>query len=264
MVARQVGRRLALARQAARKTQEDAEAAGIGKRTKVWQHETGRRLPDIPDLRAYGLLYGLSNAEVDILIRLRNSATSGVTEVYAENVIPEWFGLYVGLEAQASRIGIWRADGIPGLLQTEGYARTMISADRRLDPEIIEQRVRVRLERQRAVLDRPAPPNLSVVLDAAVLRRGAPDRVLREQADYLRVRAASAHITVRVLPLEAYVDRPSGPFTLLRFDDAADPEIAYVEHALGARYLTKNAQLRELHYLLEQVRSASIMLEGTE
>jgi hypothetical protein len=105
--------------------------------------------------------------------------------------------------AQAVSIRQYAAHVVPGLLQTEGYARAVLSVGRSLrSEEHLEERVAARLGRQER-LRSPDCPELWVVLDEAVLRRPVGDRaVLREQLDRLLEAAAEPHVTVQVLPFD--------------------------------------------------------------
>jgi hypothetical protein len=147
-----------------------------------------------------------------------------ITEPY-----PAWFGPRVAYEDRAAVITDWEQRGIPGLLQTEAYARAVIRACRPYDPpEALEHEVRSRLERQ-DILSRDTPPKLWVVIAEGVLRQrvGSQD-VMAEQLDHLLKVAESPQAVIQVLPFSA-ADAPGadGPATLFEFRD--DQPVAYLE-----------------------------------
>jgi hypothetical protein len=112
---------------------------------------------------------------------------------------------FIGLEAEATSIAVWHIGQVPGLLQTESYARQIIANyDRieRIAPAMVERRVKVRMRRQE-VLTRDPPLELSVVLDESVLRRRIGDEaVMYEQLQRLAREAERPNVTLRVFPLE--------------------------------------------------------------
>jgi transcriptional regulator with XRE-family HTH domain len=142
---------------------------------------------------------------------------------------PEWFGPRVQHEDAAESIHEWEMRGIPGLLQTEAYARAVFTSYRPYDaPEAIETDVRARLDRQ-DILAREHPPKLWVVISEGVLRHmvGGP-KVMHEQLDHLVSLASSQWVVLQVFPFSAG-DAPgaNGPAALFEFEDK--PTVAYLE-----------------------------------
>src|SRR5205823_4013589 len=137
------------------------------------------------------------------------------------DVIPEGFDVYIGLEEAASELSWYEPELVPGLLQTEGYARTLISADNPgVGEEEISRRVHVRMARQPLIRRATAPLQLDVALNEGILRRpvGGP-RVMAEQLDQLAEVSELANVSLRVAPFSAGVHPGvmSGPFVILRF-----------------------------------------------
>jgi transcriptional regulator with XRE-family HTH domain len=147
-----------------------------------------------------------------------------VTEPYSP-----WFGPRVEYEDQATAITDWEQRGVPGLLQTEAYARAVVRACRPyVPPEALEQRVRGRLERQ-DILGRDRPPKLWVVIAEGVLRQlVGGHEVMAEQLDHLVKMSESPCAVIQVLPFSA-TDAPGsdGPAALFEFD--GQPPVAYLE-----------------------------------
>ncbi|OLT27478.1 transcriptional regulator [Nocardiopsis sp. CNR-923] len=142
------------------------------------------------------------------------------------------------LENRSHALRTFATVTIPGLLQTEEYARgLMLIADRHSTKREIERWVKLRMDRQR-VLERAEPLYLSAVIDEAVLRRQVGGReVMAQQLRHLSTKVAEPNIDVRVLPFTAGAHAsPDGPFTLLKMSDPF-PEVAHVESPAGSIYL---------------------------
>ncbi|MGP3966616.1 helix-turn-helix domain-containing protein [Streptomyces sp. 6N223] len=133
---------------------------------------------------------------------------------------PAWFQRYVELEMEATSIRLFHSGLVPGLLQTEEYARTVLRAGR---PRDLEGLVTLRMERQ-AILSRKNAPDLWIILDEEVLRREvAAGDVMRAQLErLLRIAEIPQHV-VQIIP--ASVRNYHGsfcPYGILSFDEGAD------------------------------------------
>ncbi|MFF3276124.1 Scr1 family TA system antitoxin-like transcriptional regulator [Streptomyces chrestomyceticus] len=138
---------------------------------------------------------------------------------------PVWFRRYVELEEVATHIRLFNPYLVPGLAQTEEYARAVLREGR---PDNLEDAVTARLERQRILL-REEPPRLWIVLDASVLRRTVGDAaVMRAQLTRLQELAENPRHVVQLVPGDRKVYHAgSSPFGLLSFRDGAD--VAHVD-----------------------------------
>jgi len=166
-----------------------------------------------------------------------------------------------GFEAEASTISQYSTQLVPGLLQTEAYARAVLEAIR-LDakPVDIERRLQLRIHRQ-ALLTSEHPPEYWVVLDEAALRRevGGP-AVMAEQLGRLIEVAKLPNVTLQVLPLEAGAHPAMvGAFSILRFTDQELPDVVYLEHLTSALYLSKQEDVDQYAHVMEGIclRSAA-------
>ncbi|MEW2354531.1 helix-turn-helix transcriptional regulator [Spirillospora sp. NPDC029432] len=234
------GRRLARELRRLRETQgltlqEVADRLDWSRAT-VSRLETGQTRPKPGDIADLLDLYGVPSPERDALINLaREAGQRGWWTAYAD----VFTGSYVALEDEASRIRAWDTQLIHGLLQTEEYARAVITAGRMLPgPTEIERRIDARKARQK-LLDRDEAPRLHLVFDECVLRRpigGAA--VMRAQLEALLEFAARPRIEIQVLPYDTGAHAGlDGRFTILSFPNPADPDIAYVEGTMGDVYL---------------------------
>ena len=235
-----LGAQLRRLREAKRISLEEAGNVIRASHSKISRLETGRvgfKDRDIVDLLTY---YGVTDErERETLRALASRANSpGWWHDYSD-VLPNWFEPYVGLEEAASQIRAYEVQFVPGLLQTEDYARavTMLGYS---NPREINRRVGLRIARQ-AVLTKPEPPSLWAVLDEAVLRRPIGGvAVMRKQLRHLIEAAQRPNITIQVMPFNAGGHAAAGgPFSVLRFADYDLPDVVFLEQLTSALYLDK-------------------------
>ena len=152
-----------------------------------------------------------------------DAAQKGWWEEFADS-LSEDYQQFIGLEHEATSIAIWHVDVVTGLLQTEAYARHIISSYSRVEPiapGMIERLVRVRMRRQQ-VLDREGL-QLSVVLDESVLRRRIGDEpVMHEQLQRLVQEADRPNVTLRILPLDGQHTVAGESFVIFGFGEDSD------------------------------------------
>lgn len=209
---------------------------------KVSYYETAERPVVLRDLDE--VLLPLYNVPQDrwpqYLQAAKDSRQKGWWERYDTSTLRTWFSPFVGLEQGASRIRIYEAQLIPGLLQTKDYAESIVrrGTAERAEPDIARF-VELRMTRQSVLHREPNPLRLWAVLDEAALRRvvGNPT-VMKDQLLHLAEMARHPEITVQVVPYAngAYPGM-TGRFQILDFPWSADPGVAYIEHRAGALYL---------------------------
>ncbi len=232
--ARQLARELRRLREAAQLTGEAAAAQLGWSSAKVSRLETARTPITVADLRKLLDLYGAGDTDADRLVDLaRTSRERGWWESYVGEA-PSEYATYLGLEAEASSISSFSAVLVPGLLQTEDYARAMISSLLLMPPREVERLVQVRQIRQERIYRADKVPlTLHTILDESVLRRkiGGPD-VLRDQLKHLASAVAeSRNVELQVLPYSAGAHPAiNGTFTILSFPRTGDSEIVTLEH----------------------------------
>ena len=224
--------------------------------SKISRMETGRvsfKDRDIADLLTrYGVLDEQERGALQALAHRAN--TAGWWHDYSD-ILPAWFETYVGLEDAATQIRAYEVQFVPGLLQTEDYARavTLLGHPDAPASEIV-RRVRLRMARQ-DVLSKEHPPNLWVVLDEAVLRRsvGGPD-VMRGQLRHLIKAAEQPHVTIQVIPFQAGGHAAAGgAFSILRFAEPDLPDVVYLEQLTSALYLDKPEAVDSYLAVMERV-----------
>lgn len=253
VVRRQLGAKLRQLRVAAGKTFADVDTAGLASKAKMSRVESGKGPVKIADVMALCWLYGASQQTTETPTALApGTQQEDWWEAFGAAVVPDWFGLYAGLEAAASKINAFEPQLVHGLVQTEDYARAAVSADSRLSPEVVEQRVRFRLERQRT------EAKVTIILGEGALRlvAGSPD-VMVAQIEHLRHVAA----TILVLPFSAGTYPLRGSFALLDFSDAEDPSVAYVDGPPAARYLDRPEERAEYDLVWRVITDMSIPIK---
>jgi transcriptional regulator with XRE-family HTH domain len=188
------------------------------------------------DVRAVLALYNVYGDDAEALINIaRGAQQRGWWQNY-NDVLPEWFEFYVGLEAEASDIKTYEPEVVPGLLQTRDYARAMYLVTTGANE--IDRKVDARLERQ-AILRREPPAALSAVLNEAVLLRAVGEQpVMRDQLDHLVKMSELPNVTIRVLPF-ASGGHPSmnGPYVILGYADAPDEAFVYLDNLTNGQAL---------------------------
>ena len=216
-----------------------------GSASKISRMETGRisfKERDVEDLLT---LYGLNDPDerAQLVSLVAASRQTGWWHRYNDRM-PKWFEDYVGLEEAASRIQCWELQFVPGLIQTEAYARAAIVHGRpRAGADEVDRLVELRMRRQR-ILDGTHPPRLWTVIDESVLRRSlGGTAVLKAQIDRLLELIDLPHVSLQVIPFSRSGYVAEGAFSILRFAESELPDIAYVEHLTGALYLERLDEL---------------------
>jgi transcriptional regulator with XRE-family HTH domain len=236
-------------------TAEQAAEAIRGSHSKISRMEHGRvgfKERDVGDLLT---LYGVTDAEerAALLNLAREANTLGWWHAYSD-ILPTWLEPYVGLEAAASIIRTYQVQHVPGLLQTEGYARALIRQDSAATEEEIARRGELRASRQE-ILRRPDSPQLWIVVDEGALRRHVGTReVIREQLRFLIEMADHTAVTLQIMPFTAGA-HPSmgGPFTILCFAEPDLPDVVYIEELTSAIYLGEPAEVSSYLHVMEQL-----------
>lgn len=257
-------RRLALEllrrREAAGFTREEAARQLEWSTSTIFRIETGRSRPQPGNVRVLLELYGVGGPERDGLIRLAREARQPGWWHSFRDVLPNPYEVYIGLEAGAASIRNFEPVVVPGLLQTEDYARQMSrGGPRELDRDDIERRVQVRMERQR-ILSREDRPRLWAVIDEAVIRRvvGGPE-VMREQLRHLIDGAEQGKTTLQVVPFGAGAHAgTTGPFIILDFPEPTDPAVVYVETLAGDIYLEERADVDRYTLAFDRLLAAAL------
>ncbi len=264
---RQLGRYLRELRNGAGFSVRDAAKRLERSEPTMWRIENGLTSTRMVEVEAMCRLYGASTDMTEALVALaKETKAKGWWQAYGD-VLPEWFDLYVGLEAAASRIAWYESELVPGLLQTEDYARALIVADNPgVDPAEIDRRVRLRLARQASLRRAIDPVALRVVLRESILRCpvGSP-AVMADQLAYLAKTSDMANVELRVIPFAVGLNpgMMAGPFEILRFPVnggglESEPPTVYADIYTGAIYLDKPHELSRYDQAFEEIWKTSL------
>ena len=223
-----------------------SEASGGDlKPSTISRWETGDRSVRPTDLRLLLDIYDIGGEQRELLLTLaREARERGWWQSYG-SAIPDWFQVYVGLEAEASALHVYESELVHGLLQTADYYRTFLrTAPAAGNDDEVERKIAVRLARQER-LTGDDPPEYWAVLNEAVIRRvvgGA--EVMRKQLNHIAEIAKLPHVSVQVLPFGAGVHPAmEGAFRILGFPESADPDVVYLENQAGSLYLEEQREI---------------------
>ncbi|MET9988164.1 helix-turn-helix transcriptional regulator [Streptomyces mutabilis] len=263
-----LGRRLQELRESAGlKREEAAKVLRVAPAT-VRRMEMAEVALKIPYVQILLTAYGVPAAEVSAFVALAEEANQPGWWQRYHDVLPDWFSLYVSLEGAARIVRSYEPHFIPGLLQTEDYARAVMEAGTigSAGGDAVERHVSLRMERQR-LLERADPPHLWVVMDETVLRRpvSIDGRVMRDQLDKLLEFAVRDRVTLQVAEFD---DGPHpgtyAPFTLFRFAEPELPDMVFTEYLTGALYLDSRTEVSAHLEVLDHMTARAASTQRTE
>ncbi|MCZ4603878.1 helix-turn-helix transcriptional regulator [Streptomyces sp. Lzd4kr] len=260
-----------------KRLQELREASGLGREeaaralrvaaATVRRMETAEVALKIPYVQVLLETYGVPEDEAEAFVSLAEEANQPGWWQRYHDVLPDWFSLYVSLEGAARIVRSYEPHFVPGLLQTEEYARAVLRAGTigQTGPETIERHVSLRMERQR-LLERQDPPHLWVIMDETVLLRPVSGgEVMREQLDKLLEFAERDRVTLQIAEF-APGPHPGtyAPFTLFRFAEPELPDMVYTEYLSGALYLDSRKEVAAHLEVLDHMSTAAASAERTK
>ncbi|MCE6998079.1 DUF5753 domain-containing protein [Saccharothrix sp. S26] len=240
-------------------TIEDAAAALDKHRNSLYRLEAGETRLDVHLARSMMDVY--DHYDPDLIDQVR------------EALKPGWwtaFGLrdmgYVDLETEASTVWELALILLPGLLQTESYARAVLETGslKRTKPELVNQ-VKVRMIRQQRLTSEANALRLVALVDESALwQRIGGEAVMRDQLNHLVMVAELDTVTLRVLPRDlGFHAGQDGAFTLLDFSDAEDPSMLYVPHATGSLHIEDPEQVRRARMLVDHLLERALGSEDS-
>ncbi len=169
------------------------------------------------------------------------------------------YATYIAYETEATDLWNFEPTLIPGLLQTESYAREVNSVGRDTDTEVVEQRVQARLTRQEVLDRKPRPLKLHAILSEAALlvEVGSPE-IMREQLEHIAALTRRPNVTVQVLRFGAgahLADR--GGFAVLSFEKD-EPPLGYIETLAGELFLESSGEIGRLMTVYDHLRTLAM------
>ena len=237
---------------------EVVERTGINVAT-MYRIEHARVRPQTRTLRTLLDLYGVENdQQAELVALLRDARERGWLHAY-QSELPEQYMTFIGFEGEARNSWNYESLFVPGLLQTEGYARAVITGTLPFaSREEVERRVEVRMER-REVLRNENPLELWGIVDEAALRRqvGGP-AVMHAQLRQLLEATELPNITLQVIPFDAGAHAGmADSFVFLQFAEEAIPDVVSVETMAGELFLEAESDIRRYKLVFEHLRAVA-------
>jgi transcriptional regulator with XRE-family HTH domain len=220
------------------------------------------------DLRKLLDVYNLEDqASREQLTDMARRATErGWWQSFSSDVVPAALANLIGLETEARTIRSYEPELVPGLLQTEAYARAVMRAwQPGLTAAEIDRRVEIRLARQDVLRQLGAAPRASCIINEAVLRRPAGgNEVMHEQVEVLAKERDPANVTVQVLPFNSGAHPAmTGPFQILAFHDPGDLGVVHLESAMTAITLERPEELRRYDEIWGSLQARALSPEDS-
>jgi transcriptional regulator with XRE-family HTH domain len=243
------------------KLEEVAESLGLAPST-LSRIETGKAPARTSYVTSLLNMYDVTDpgARKVLVDMAREGHRKGWWSVY-DDVLPSGFGIYVGLEAEASGLRSYESDVIHGLLQTEDYALAVLRELRPRDSEeLLERGVELRVQRRQRSLEKDPPLDLWIILDESAIRRNIGGRaVMRRQLQHLIQASRWSNVTLQVLAFDAGAHAGLiGPFSILAFPERSDPEVAYTECLGGMIYVEKDREVRACAEAFDRMRASAL------
>ncbi|EST26163.1 helix-turn-helix domain-containing protein [Streptomyces niveus] len=240
-----------LAKELARLREESGKSlATLGEETtydRAYLHklETGARVGSPEVIAALNAVYG-TGGHLTMLWQLAR-----------EDAFADKYKRFMELEAKATVRYEYAAGVIPGLLQTEGYAREVLQAARPRDDNDLAEQVAARLGRQ-DLLRGDDPPHYRAVLDESVLRRKAHDpKVWATQLEHLLEVSQLPNVTIQVLPFAAGLHALMGTsLTILWLPDGK--AAAYTEDQHSGQLLESAKDVEDLRLSYDLLRDLAL------
>ncbi|MFC4053482.1 helix-turn-helix domain-containing protein [Actinomadura syzygii] len=247
-------------RKAADLTREEVvERTGVNVTT-LYRIETARVRPQARTLTGLLDAYGVPDPKrSELTTLLKESAHRGWLHTFASD-LPERYASYIEFESEAREVLNYECLFIPGLLQTEHYARAAVSGS---DPEStrarIEGRVDARMKRQEA-LTKDQPLKLWAIVDEAAIRRVVGGReVMLEQLEHLLAAIDLPNVHLQVIPFDTGAHAGMhGSFVIMNFAEAIGPDIVYIESQAGDLFLEEEADIARYNLVSTHLRAGAL------
>jgi transcriptional regulator with XRE-family HTH domain len=240
--------------------EEVSDQTGINPAT-LYRIETAKVRPQRRTLMALLDKYGVTDEgrRSELVALSRQAAQLGWLHAFGSE-LSEQYMTYISFEADALSVRNYESQFVPGLLQTENYARAVIKGVLPLasDKEV-KRRVEVRMQRQES-LRKKSPLRLWAILDETVLHRHVGgEAVMVKQLQALANTASQPHITLQVIPFAAGAHPGMlGSFVVMDFPDPADPDLVYVDSMAGDLFLEREPDLRRYAAIFDHLQAAAL------
>lgn len=227
----------------------------------LYRIETAKVRPQRRTLLTLLDLYGVVDEQQrnDLVALSRQATQLGWLQAY-ESELPEQYTTYISFEAEARSVRNYESLFVPGLLQTERYAHSVVQGVLPLaSSEEVKRRVEARMQRQHS-LSKKSPLRLWAIIDEAALCRqvGSAD-IMIEQLRALVEASKQPHVTFQVIPflVGAHPGMP-GSFVVMDFPDPADPDLVYTDSMAGDLFMEREADVRRYTVIFEHLQAAAV------
>ncbi|MDA3649891.1 helix-turn-helix domain-containing protein [Saccharopolyspora indica] len=254
-----LGKRLEELREQAGVSREDVAAELDCTPGRVRHLESGRNLPTRPDVLVMCNMYDVPTDVRDALLETRSEAQqAGWWQTYR---LPKWLASYVMLEADATLVRNWEVELIPGLLQTEQYARRIATiGDLNFTGAEVEKRVSARLRRQDRLTDQNNPLRLEALIsEAAIQRCAAEPDIAPEQLNNLLKVGELPNVNIQIVPMNLGMHHAmAGGFALLAFPPDTWPQTGYQEYNVGGHLVDDPEAVNSLGKLFDALQERAL------
>ena len=256
----QLGHQLKTLREAAKITQlQIAEVLGCSE-SKIYKIEAGDVGINRGDLLVMLSRYGVPEDDPSASTALdlqKQGKQRGWWSKYG--TLPINYAMYVGLEGAATEVKNFELAVVPGLLQTRAYATAIMNANWPDDPNEVERRVELRMERQACLTEDPPLKFWAVVDEGVIRRRTGDDEVMVAQLKHLLTLSHRPNITIQVLPFsEGWHPGTTGSFSILEFPEGVHSPVAYVVSQAGDVYLERDDDMRRVTLTYTHLQTAAL------
>jgi transcriptional regulator with XRE-family HTH domain len=245
--------------------EEVEEQTGVNPGT-LYRLESARSRPQKRTLIALLNLYKVNgDLRADLLELSKNADGQGWLQPYHAE-LPEDYAAYISFESEARAMRNYQSLYIPGLLQTEDYARAAIRGTLpTATDEEVENRVRARMERQMRLAGESPVDLWAIVDEAAIHRQVGGSKVMDAQLAHLLDAAKQPNITLQVIPYDvgAHPGMP-GSFVYMEFAEPIDPDLVYVDTLAGDLFLESDEDLRLYASMFDHLRAVALNLSQTK
>lgn len=231
-------------------SQKVAQITGCS-RADIRLFELGRASLAGDEIRRLLAVYGVDDEQVvtECIELAEEAAQSGWWTRY-NDILPRWFKSYLNLERCARSIRSYESEFIPGLLQTEEYARAIMDVP---DGRDLERKVALRMQRQQ-ILEVPHRVHLWAAVDESALIWGHESvsaEVMHDQIAHLIEMNSRNNIVLQIIPMKHSSRSPLSSFSLLRFDEPEVPDVVYIEESDSALYVDKKSDVERYKKLID-------------
>jgi transcriptional regulator with XRE-family HTH domain len=230
------------------------EATAVNKST-LYRIEAAKGRPHRRTLITLLALYKATDEESEYLLALlKEAGNQGWLQPY-HSELPEEYTAYISFESEARAVRTYESLFIPGLLQTEDYARAVVRGTLPVATDTeVEDRVRARVERQSLLVGRSRLTFWAVVDEAAIRRSVGGPEVMRAQLAHLLEVSGAPNITLQVIPFGAGAHPGmAGQFILLEFPDRMDADLIYIDSMAGDLFLDNEADVRRYRSMFDML-----------